>query len=172
MDHVSVVIEDMPQDRYHVIYDEQCEVCQAGVSWLKVLDHEKRIVCHPIDLDTLQELHPDLKIEACLRELHVITPDNKVVVGADAVILLARLFPETRVIGAITGAPGMRAISKILYRLVALNRYALSKCRGGACRVVRPEVLVKRSGLGAFWSCYSIGMLIRLPLSVTSAVRD
>ena len=173
MDHDSVVIEDMrTEDRYHVIYDEQCEVCQAGVSWLKVLDHDKRIIAHPIDPDTIQRIHPDLKIESCLRELHVVTPDNQVVVGADAVILLAKLFPETRVIGAITGAPGMRDISKILYRLVALNRYALSKCRGGACRVVRPEVVVKRSGMGAFWSCYSIGMLIRLPLSITTAVRD
>ena len=159
-------------DAYQVIYDEQCEVCQAGVSWLKVLDHGKQIVTHPIDPDTLKRIHPDLELEACLRELHVVTPDGQIVVGADAVILLARLFPETRLIGTITGAPGMRTISRMLYRLVALNRYALSKCRGGACRVVRMDAVVRRSGLAAFWSCYSVGMLIRLPLSITTALRD
>jgi glyoxylase-like metal-dependent hydrolase (beta-lactamase superfamily II)/predicted DCC family thiol-disulfide oxidoreductase YuxK len=157
---------------YQVIYDEQCEICQAGVSWLKILDHDKRIVIHPIDPDTLPRIHLDLKVDACLRELHVITPEGKIVVGADAVILLAGLFPETRLIGTISGAPGVRTISRLLYGLVALNRYALSKCRGGACRVVRPDVLVKRSGLAAFWSCYSIGMIIRLPLSLATAFRD
>ena len=159
-------------DAYQVIYDEQCEVCQAGVSWLKVLDHGKQIVTHPIDPDTLKRIHPDLEFEACLRELHVVTPDGQIVVGADAVILLARLFPETRLIGTIMGAPGMRTISRMLYRFVALNRYALSKCRGGACRVVRMDAVVRRSGLAAFWSCYSVGMLIRLPLSITTALRD
>ena len=157
---------------YQVIYDEQCEVCQAGVSWLAILDRGKRTVIHPIDPDTLSKLHPKLDVDACLRELHVITPEGKIIVGADAVILLARLFPATRWIGLITGAPGVRSISRVLYRLVALNRYALSKCRGGACRVVRPDALVKRSGLAAFWSCYSIGMLIRLPLSIATAFRD
>jgi glyoxylase-like metal-dependent hydrolase (beta-lactamase superfamily II)/predicted DCC family thiol-disulfide oxidoreductase YuxK len=157
---------------YQVIYDEQCEICQAGVSWLRVLDRGKRIVIHPIDPDTLPGIHADLNLDACLRELHVVTPDGRIVVGADAVILLARLFPETRFIGVIVGAPGMRLVSRILYRVVASNRYALSKCRGGACRVSKPGAVVKRSGLAAFWSCYSIGMLIRLPLSITTALRD
>src|SRR5258705_11133882 len=118
---------------YQVVYDEQCEVCQAG----EILDHGKRTIIHPIDPDTLSKIHPKLDLDACLRELHVITPEGKIVVGADAVIVLARLFPETRWIGLITGAPGLRAISRMLYRLVALNRYALSKCRGGGCRVLR-----------------------------------
>src|SRR5215471_667428 len=157
---------------YQVIYDEQCEICQAGVSWLKILDHDKLVVAHPIDPASLPRIHPNLDIEACLRELHLITPEGKVEVGADAVIRLARLFAETRLIGNVAGAPGIRWISRMMYRFVALNRYALSKCRGGACRVVRPDALIKHSGLGAFWSCYLIGALIRLPLSITSAVRD
>src|SRR2546425_10366229 len=160
------------RSHYRVIYDEQCEVCQAGVSWLKILDHNKRVAVHSIDPGILHSIHPTLKVEECLRELHVVSPGGEVAVGADAVILLARLFPETRLIGTITGAPGMRVISRMLYRFVALNRYALSKCRGGACRVVRADVVARRSGLAAFWSCYSIGMLIRLPLSIMTALRD
>src|SRR2546427_632110 len=160
------------RSHYRVIYDEQCEVCQAGVSWLKILDHNKRVAVHPIDPGILHTIHPTLKVEECLRELHVVSPGGEVAVGADAVILLARLFPETRLIGTIAGVPGVRVISRMLYRFVALNRYALSKCRGGACHVVRPDELVKRSGLGAFWSCYVIGMIIRMPLSITAAIRD
>jgi glyoxylase-like metal-dependent hydrolase (beta-lactamase superfamily II)/predicted DCC family thiol-disulfide oxidoreductase YuxK len=155
-----------------VIYDEQCEICQAGVSWLKFLDRERRVVCHPIDPDVLSAIHPGLTIDACLRELHVVASDGKIVTGADAVIVLARLFPQTKLIGTIAGAPGLRAVSRTLYRFVAQNRYALSKCRGGACRVVRPNALKKGSAARAFWSCYTIGMLMRSPLSIAAAVRD
>jgi predicted DCC family thiol-disulfide oxidoreductase YuxK len=151
---------------YQVIYDEQCEVCQAGVSWLRILDRDKRLITHPIEPDLLSKIHPRLTVDACLRELHVITPDHDIVVGAGAVILLARLFPETRLIGNIAGAPGLRTLSRLLYRFVALNRYSLSKCRGGACRVVNPATVVKRSSLAAFWSCYSLGMFLRLSLSI------
>ena len=34
------------------------------------------------------------------------------------------------------------------------------------------DTVVRRSGLAAFWSCYSVGLLIRLPLSITIALRD
>src|SRR6266566_4274881 len=95
------------RSHYRVIYDEQCEVCQAGVSWLKILDHNNRVAVHPIDPGILHTIHPTLKVEECLRELHVVSPGGEVVVGADAVILLARLFPETRLIGTIVGAPGI-----------------------------------------------------------------
>jgi glyoxylase-like metal-dependent hydrolase (beta-lactamase superfamily II)/predicted DCC family thiol-disulfide oxidoreductase YuxK len=155
-----------------VIYDEQCEICQAGVSWLKILDRHRRVVCHAIDPETLPSIHPDLTVEACLRELHIVTPQGDIVAGADAVIMLARLFRPTWWIGTVARVPGLHAIARTLYRFVAQNRYALSKCRGGACRVVRPHSLRKRSAFGAFWSCYVVGMLIRLPLSIAAAARD
>src|SRR5207249_10953456 len=120
------------RSHYRVIYDEQCEVCQAGVSWLKILDHNKRVAVHPIDPGILHTIHLTLKVEECLRELHVVSPGGEVAAGADAVRLLARLFPETRVIGTIAGVPGIGVISRVLYRFVALSPYPLPQCRGRA----------------------------------------
>src|SRR5262249_30945713 len=157
---------------YRVIYDEQCEVCQAGVSWLKLLDREKRTACFPIDPDILPRIHPRLMIDACLKELHVVTPDGVIVTGADAVATLARLFPQTRIIGSAALSPGLQSISRALYRLVARNRYALSKCRGGACRVSRPADVQRRSTSRAFWSCYTAATLLRAPLSIATAAHD
>src|SRR2546426_909666 len=57
-----------------------------------------------------------------------------------------------------------RTLGRLLYGFVAANRYSLSKCRGGACRVAKPETTRKRAQLGPFWSCYALGFLIRLPL--------
>jgi len=159
-------------DHYHVVYDEQCEICQAGVSWLEILDRRERVVCHPIEPDILAQVHPTLTVEACLRELHVVTPDRSVVVGWDAVAALARLFPETWLIGAAGVVPGVRSALRALYRFVARNRYELSKCRGGACRVERPIRTRRRSRFGVFWSCYTAGMVLRLPLSIAVTVRD
>jgi glyoxylase-like metal-dependent hydrolase (beta-lactamase superfamily II)/predicted DCC family thiol-disulfide oxidoreductase YuxK len=163
---------ELMQPLYRVIYDEQCEICQAGVSWLKVLDHNARVVCHPIDADVLAAIHPDLTVDACLQELHVVTPERKIIRGADAVAELARLFPQTRLLGAAAGLPGLREVARELYRLVAHNRYALSKCRGGTCRVSRPANVRRRSRFGAFWSCYVTAVLLRLPISVAAAARD
>jgi hydroxyacylglutathione hydrolase len=157
---------------YHVIYDEQCEICQAGVSWLKTLDRRRRVVCHPIDPESLSHVHKSLDIDACLRELHVVRPDDRIVAGWDAVATLARLFPETWPIGVAGAIPGLRSIFRALYRFVARNRYAFSKCRGGACHVDRPAESKKRARFGVFWSCYTVGMLLRLPLSIGVALRD
>jgi predicted DCC family thiol-disulfide oxidoreductase YuxK len=33
---------------YRVLYDGQCEICQACVSWLKTIDRENKTVCLPI----------------------------------------------------------------------------------------------------------------------------
>jgi glyoxylase-like metal-dependent hydrolase (beta-lactamase superfamily II)/predicted DCC family thiol-disulfide oxidoreductase YuxK len=157
---------------YQVIYDEQCEICQAGVSWLKTLDHRNRTVCRPIDPATLASVHPDLTVDACLRELHVVRPDNRIVSGWDAVATLARLFAVTWIIGAAGAVPGPRAVFRSLYRFVARNRYAFSKCRGGACHVDRPAATKQQARFGVFWSCYTVGMLLRLPLSLWVAGRE
>jgi glyoxylase-like metal-dependent hydrolase (beta-lactamase superfamily II)/predicted DCC family thiol-disulfide oxidoreductase YuxK len=157
---------------HHVLYDEQCEICQAGVSWLKALDRRKRTVCHPIDPEVLARVHKDLTVEGCLRELHVVTPDGRIVAGWDAVATLARLFPPTWIAGAVGSVPGVRSVFRALYRFVARNRYAFSKCRGGACRVERPEITRKKANSRVFWSCYTTGLLLRLPLSIWVALRD
>lgn len=151
---------------FQVIYDEQCEVCQSCAAWLAVLDRAGATQCVPIDPDQLAAIHPDLRLEPCLQQLHVVDPDGKVWVGWDAVARLARLFPATWLIGALGVVPPFSWLARAAYRFVAANRYALSKCRGGACRVARPVVVKRQSSLGAFWSCYTLGMLLRLPLVV------
>ena len=159
----------MPEP-YKVLYDGQCEICQACVSWLRVLDRRQQTDCVSIELASLPHLHPDLKLENCLQELHLITPEGRICVGWDAVTVLARLFPVTWLVGAMGATPPFRWLGRALYRFVARNRYALSKCRGGACRVAQVEEVRKRSTLGTFWSCYSLGMFTRLPLILASAL--
>ena len=104
-----------------------------------------------------------LALQDCLRELHVVTP-TQTLVGWDAVARLARLFGWTWPIGAIGAVPPFSWLGRIVYRYVARNRYAMSRCRGGACGSAKPAQVRRRATLGAFWSCRSIGFLWRFPL--------
>ena len=158
--------------QYVAIYDEQCEICQAFVSWLRLLDRHRKVAPVPILPELLPAIHPSLDLDACLRELHVVTPGGTVHRGWDAVAALARLFPETFLIGWLGSVPPFRWIGEAAYRFVARNRYAVSKCRGGACRVARPDEVKKKVFFGTFWSCYLTGLLIRLPLIIGAGLRD
>jgi glyoxylase-like metal-dependent hydrolase (beta-lactamase superfamily II)/predicted DCC family thiol-disulfide oxidoreductase YuxK len=157
---------------FKVLYDDQCEICQACVAWLKVLDKHQRTEAIPITAAALSELGAGLEMDACLRELHVIGADGRLYRGWDAVARLARLFGVTWIIGAVGSVPPFKQIARLVYRFVARNRHALSKCRGGACRVARPDAVRRRAGFGAFWFCYSAGCLIRFPLVIWSATRS
>lgn len=157
---------------YKVLYDGQCEVCQACVSWLTALDDRKLTSCLAISPEILSSVDSRLEIEDCLRQLHVVTPNREILVGWDAVAILARLFPSTWLIGVLGLRFPFRNAGRLIYGFVASNRYSLSKCRGGACRVTKPDAARRQAGLGAFWLCYTLGFFIRLPLVLWSSLAS
>jgi glyoxylase-like metal-dependent hydrolase (beta-lactamase superfamily II)/predicted DCC family thiol-disulfide oxidoreductase YuxK len=154
-----------PAARWLVFYDDQCEVCQAGVSWIRILDRDRAVDCIP-----LSNPAPYTPPEGdCMRELHVVSPEGAVFRGAEAVSTLACLFVPTRWIGKLSALPGLRTLSALAYRWVASNRYQLSKCRGGRCNLAESATPGK---LGPFWTCRSLGLLLRLPLSLAAAIQQ
>lgn len=156
---------------YRVLYDGQCEICQACVAWLKTLDREKQTLPLAITPEILSTVDSRLRLDECLRQLHVVTPDGEILVGWDAVASLALLLPSTWLVGVLGQRVPFRNIGRLLYRFVARNRYSLSKCRGGACRIAKPEAVRRQARLGAFWSCYTLGFFIRLPLVIWAGIK-
>jgi hydroxyacylglutathione hydrolase len=163
--------QSVANSAYRVLYDGQCEICQACVSWLKTLDQDNKTTCLPISADVLPAVDSRLKMEDCLWQLHVVTPEGEIHVGWDAVTCLARLFPSTWLIGVLGQQFPFRNAGQLLYEFVATNRYSLSKCRGGACRIAKPEAVRRQARLGAFWSCYTLGFFIRLPLVLWAGIK-
>lgn len=153
-----------------VFYDDQCEICQACVSWLRLLDRKGRAECIGIHPETLGA-HPALALDRCLQQLHVVDSGGQVLSGWTAVARLARLSPWTWWIGALGVVPPFSWLGNLVYSFVAKNRYALSKCRGGACHRSKPGDVRRRSALAPLWTCYSLGFLLRFPLSLASLVR-
>jgi len=156
---------------YRVFFDDQCEICQACVSWLKTLDRAGKTLCISISEAALSETDCCLKLDRCLRQLHVVTPENEVLVGWEAVACLARLFPATWLIGRLGQFFPLQHLGRAIYGFVARNRYSLSKCRGGVCSVAKPEAVRREALFGAFWSCYTLGFFIRLPLVMWAGVK-
>ncbi len=156
--------------KLQVFYDDQCEICQACVSWLRLLDRRERAECIGIHPETLRP-HAGLALDRCLQQLHVVTPEGTVLAGWRAVSRLARLSPFTWWIGALGSIPPFRWLGELLYGFVARNRYALSKCRGGACHVSKPGDVRRRAALAPLWTCYSLGFLLRFPLSLAALAR-
>jgi predicted DCC family thiol-disulfide oxidoreductase YuxK len=126
---------------FKVLYDGPCEICQACVSWLKTLGDGTQTICLPISEEVLFSLNSRLRMDDCLRQLQVVTPEGEILIGWDAVALLAQSFPATWLIGALGQRFPFRNIGRWLYEFVATNRYSLSKCRGGACSISKPEVM-------------------------------
>jgi len=163
--------EKVSTPTYRVLYDGQCEICQACVSWLRTLDRKHKTLCLPLSAEVLPTVDSPLKMDECLRQLHVVTPEDGIHVGLDAVTSLARLFPSTWLIGVLGQRFPFRNAGRLLYGFVATNRYSLSKCRGGACRVAKPETVRRQARVGAFWSCYTLGFFIRLPLVLWAGIK-
>ena len=116
--------------RVLVFYDNQCEICQTGIAWLRRLDRSGRTECLPLDA----AVRAGLDSEACARRIHVLTPERRILAGWDAVAYLARLFPLTWLIGALGVLPGLRNPGRLLYDWIANNRCTLSRRRGAVCR--------------------------------------
>lgn len=140
------------------------------MAWLKILDHDGKALALAISPEIVSTVDSRLKLDECLRQLHVVNMEGEIIVGWDAVASLARLFPSTWLIGALGQWFPFRQIGRLLYGFVARNRYSLSKCRGGACKISKPEAVRNQAQLGAFWSCYTLGFFIRLPLVLSAGI--
>lgn len=78
---------------------------------------------------------PRFKAVDLRREIHMINPDGKVLVGYWAVRRLLLLSPITCLIGLVLHLPFVHLIGNRVYRLLAKNRYKLNKrkCEDNSC---------------------------------------
>ena len=141
------------------------------MSWLCSLDRENRTICLPIDTEVLSTVDSRLQMDECLRQLHVVTPEGEIHVGWEPSRVWRVLFPASWLIGVLGQRFPFRNAGRLLYGFVAKNRYSLSKCRGGACRVAKPEAVRRQPRLGTFWSCYTLGFFIRVPLVLWAGIK-
>lgn len=111
-----------------LIYDDRCSLCCGCMRWLKL---------HAIGNDAFEfipcqserriSLFPGLNEKECLEELHMVLPDRQILTGDKAlpeIIIRLRYFRRLAVLFRI---PVIRLFAYAAYRLIANNRYIISK---------------------------------------------
>lgn len=154
--------------RWRIWYDDQCEVCQASLVWLRLLDPDERVDAVPLSscVGGTGERPPGATDDDLLRQLHAQAPDGSVVMGAPALAALAREFRPVAWIGWLAQRPGLRWLAAKLYGWVARHRYSLSRCRGGACGAARVDLVRQKGSWRAFQACRVAGWTLITPLSL------
>ncbi len=153
------------------LYDEQCELCQASVSWIRVLDRRRRVTCLPVQGTDLALISPALDAEACLRTLHAVDDDGVVHTGWEAVRRVWSAVPVARPLLALTERHrGADRLGRRLAEVLLDSRWELVRVRGGRAHDhLEPRPITP---LGPFWVCYSAELLLRLPLVAWATSRS
>src|SRR5260370_29696272 len=166
----AISVPEHRQTPLTVIYDRQCEICLAAVSWIGVLDRRGSVRCIAAQDGPLTAIHPALSLTACLSELHVVDAGGRIDVGWHAVARISRAIPAIRPLAALDRSAVTRAAADGAYRCISASRHQLSACLVGACVGAGDGQL--RAHPGPFWAFYTLGLLLRLPLACAAAAAD
>jgi predicted DCC family thiol-disulfide oxidoreductase YuxK len=125
--------------RYVVLYDGFCQFCTAGAKKLSNLARAGAIDLVNFQEPGVLERFPGVPWEACMRQLHLVTPDGRVYGGFEAAVQAVATRPVLGWIASAYYVPGLRQMLDRLYVLIAANRYRLmgktaaGECAGGTC---------------------------------------
>jgi len=89
---------------------------QTGL--IKLVPLSNPIVPPDIKLPTIQEMK---------EQMYLISPDGNSYKGANAVAELLKVFPESKLAGAIISLPLIKPLARLFYAVVAKNRMKLSR---------------------------------------------
>lgn len=119
-----------------LLYDGNCQFCQASLRQLKVMDlfsTIKGVDYHGVaDLKTLAGITP----EQAHSQIHLVESDGKVYGGFEAFRRLCLKFPMLYPVTLFVYLPGMGLIGPWLYRWIAKNRYFFHRsktCTSNSC---------------------------------------
>lgn len=70
-----------PGNYYWVIYDNVCPYCQNATKHIKSLDWEGKFKFLSYRNPLTYKMFPNLKKEECEKDVHMVTPDGKILIG-------------------------------------------------------------------------------------------
>ena len=125
-----------------MIYDGQCVLCRQSLKMIQRLDWLHRV--EPLDLqdqEQVKERYPELEHEALMGAIHVVTPDERVLVGFFGMRYLMRFLPLAWLMLPLVYLPGMNWLGPRIYGWIAKRRYRINKlfgaptCEDGYCKI-------------------------------------
>jgi predicted DCC family thiol-disulfide oxidoreductase YuxK len=119
-----------------ILFDGLCDLCHTGVAWLRARDRMGRFEFLPYQSEEARRRFPALDPATVARAIHVVTPDGRLLVGADSAPWLFSQLPRWRWLAWILALPGVRHLARPTYAWIAARRRLWN--RDGTCRVASP----------------------------------
>jgi predicted DCC family thiol-disulfide oxidoreductase YuxK len=113
----------VPDPKYTLVYDGNCQVCNRLVVKLRRWDHRQEIELVPSQAPGVVERFPWIPASAFADAMQLIRADGSTWQGAAALEELIRVLPRGRWISWVFHVPLVRVIADWMYRWFARNRY-------------------------------------------------
>ena len=113
--------------RTRVLYDGKCSLCQRSMQALQARDTRGALEAVDLHAVNVAQLHPALNRDACLREMHLITPQGAVLRGFDAFRHIVRQLPFSSWWGCFLYIPPVPQVGRVVYRWIAARRVSQSQ---------------------------------------------
>ncbi len=127
---------DVTGCRGWVLYDAECPLCVGLAARFQGLLERRGFSLAPLQSPWVRE-HQGLRPDAVLTEMRILTGQQKVLGGADAVVYLARTVWWAWPLVLVSRIPLMMPVLRRAYRWVARRRHCASRICGlrkGPCR--------------------------------------
>jgi protein-S-isoprenylcysteine O-methyltransferase Ste14/predicted DCC family thiol-disulfide oxidoreductase YuxK len=136
----------VPPSRLVLLYDGNCSFCRAQVRNLARLARRDAIDALDFQAEGVLAQFPGVPYEACMRNMHLVTPDGRVFFGFEAAVHAVATRPLMGVLAYAYYLPGVRLACDLAYAAIAANRYRLTRravaagqCENGTCHLHFPE---------------------------------
>ena len=118
-----------------VLYDGACPRCRASMALIAAGDPDR--VIEPVDLTAINvaTIHPSLTKEACLRAMHLVRADGRVVAGYDALRTLGLWIPLSWPLALVGSLPGITWAGRRAYHALAASRPRDVPCTDEVCGI-------------------------------------
>ena len=109
-----------------LIYDAECSVCRGAIGWVRAnAPSPGAFEFLPCRSENTRHRFPDIGEAACLRAVHLVLPDGRVLIGERSLPEIVRRLPRWRRAAALFSLPGAGFLSRVLYRWFAARRHRL-----------------------------------------------
>jgi predicted DCC family thiol-disulfide oxidoreductase YuxK len=116
-----------------ILFDGVCDLCDTGMAWLRRHDRNGRFEFLPFQSPEVAARWPTLDPARLAAAVHVITPDGRVHIGADAAAPIFACLPGWGLAARALALPFARTIGRPLYAWIAARRHIfLTMHRPGA----------------------------------------
>ena len=106
-----------------VLFDGVCDLCDTGMAWLRRRDRAGRLEILPYQTPEVAARYAALDPARLAEAVHVITPDGRVHVGADAAAPIFAALPGWGALARILALPGVRLAARPVYAWIAARRH-------------------------------------------------